>query len=332
MLDIARWKTGARFAYSFVYQNAFDVLLRHAVPLHDEFLMPASVAVLAGQIGQIHNVPGSPYHMLHRHLDAPELRALSAKGWTVCSHGMTHAGMRRSPYQELLGSRLAIEEAVGRDVTVLVLPEGEPEVVQIGAAAGQHGYLAVLTAHDSLNALEDDPLCLGRVALAEEGPPPRRRAFDPYDRLALADEQSGWVVDCTEYATPEPIRPDREITPAYLGRRFEKVREAGGGEVWCATPEEVLDYMLTQRATRIVPGEGSPQGNEYLLRVAGLSPRVRRRVLTLRVSGLREGGVGKRSVYSLTDRSEIPLLRQNDDTVWFDVDVIDGLRLRVPDA
>ena len=88
MLEVEQWKTGARFAYSIIYENGFDVLLRHAVPMHDEFLMPASVAVPGGLIGAMHNQPGSPYHMLHRHLDARELRALVAKGWCVSSRAM----------------------------------------------------------------------------------------------------------------------------------------------------------------------------------------------------------------------------------------------------
>jgi len=332
MLEIERWKTGATFAYSVIYENAFEVLLRHAVPMHDEFLMPASVAVVAGQIGQIHNVPGSPYHLLHRHMDVRELMRLAAKGWSISSHSMTHGDVAGNLYQEVAGSRAAIEEALETDVTSLVLPESDAEIVNVGVFASRHGYLSMFTWHDHLNLPDDDLFSLGRTPLIEEGPRPRRRKFDPYDRLALAREMGGWVVDSTQYATPEPICPEREITPASLARRFEKVRDVGGGSVWCATPEEVADYILTRRATKIAPGAGGQDGNEYELVVAGLDPHVRRRSLTFRVSGLRDAPNRRETVLNLTERREIPPFRVTAEAIWFEVEVADGLRLRVPDA
>jgi len=268
--------------------------------------------------------------MLHRHLSVRELRGLMAKGWRLSSHSMTHGPVERNLYQELMGSRLGIEEAAGCEVFLFLLPESETHVVQIGAYARQYGYLAMFTARDAANEADDDLFYLGRVALIEEGAPPRRRHFDPYDRLLLARDRGGWVVDSTQYATPEPIRLDREITLTSLARRFEKVREVGDGKVWCATPEEVVEYVLTRRATRVVPGTGGSEGSEYMLSVSGLSPRVKGRTLTFCVTGLRAGA--KREIYNLTTRQEIPAVRETDDALWFEVEVVDGLTLRVPDS
>jgi hypothetical protein len=231
-----------------------------------------------------------------------------------------------------VGSRVALDEAAGVDVSLLVLPDEEPHIVEIGAYARQHGYLAMLTVHDNLNLAGDDLFSLGRVALAEEGLPPRRRHFDPHERLALAHEQGGWVIDGVQCASPEPLRPDMELTPKSLARRFEKVRDFGEAGVWCATVEDVADYVLTARATRVSPGQGGPEGNEYVLSVADLSRRVRRRALTFRVSGIRREEPGRRRLFSVTDRREIPVLRETADALWFEIEVMDGLRIHVPDA
>ena len=103
-------------------------------------------------------------------------------------------------------------------------------------------------------------------------------------------------MDSTQYASPEPMCADMEIKLASLARRFEKVREIGGGDVWCATPEDVIQYTLARRAVKILPGEGGADGNVYLILVKGLDSRITKRTLTFRVTGLADGGERRHTI------------------------------------
>ena len=332
MLDIERWPRGATLAYSIVYENPFESMLRQSVPAHDEFMIPACVSVFAGQIGEMHYEPGSPYHMILRHLDRDELEGLVGKGWSVCSKGMDGRGLRGDLQRQMAESRPRIEDAIGRRVSLFLAMSGEVEMVHAGAFAAQSGYLGMFSLLDHLNLPEHDLFCLGRIPLAEEGPRPRRRQFDPYDRLMLARDNGAWVVDSVSRVGHELTLPEREVTVGSLVRRFQKVREVGGEQVWCAAPDEVVDYILTRRATRVMPGKGGAEGSEYVVSVRGLDPAVRRRRLTFRASGLKDDVDPMRVVKNLTERVDVSAVRVEKDFMLFDVEVMDGLRLELPDV
>ena len=72
------------------------------------------------------------------------------------------------------------------------------------------------------------------------------RVYDPYWRLHQAWDTGGWLVDSARVVSESPADPERNITPALLAERFEKVAEVG--DVWRATPDEVIDYILMRRA------------------------------------------------------------------------------------
>lgn len=332
MLDIERWRRGADFAYSILYEGPFEILLRQSMPVHDEFMIPASVAVFSGRMGQMFDRPGSPYHMIHRHLSHEELRELVDRGWAVSSQGVDAHPPTADAVGRMAASRAVIEEVVGRRVSLFVLTSPKWEIVPAAAMGAQSGYLGMFSLLDHLNLPDDELYCLGRHPLMEEGPPPWRRQFDPFERLLFARDQGAWVVDSLSHVCSEPILRGRELTFASLVRRFKKLREVGEGRVWCATPEEVVDYILTRRATRITPGKGHVRGNEYVLSVRGLSPSVRNRRLTFRASGLKGPVDMSKVVRNLTDRVDIRPVAVEDDAVRFEVEVVDGLRLQLPDA
>jgi len=139
-------------------------------------------------------------------------------------------------------------------------------------------------------------------------------------------------MDSTQYASPDPMCADMEIKLGSLARRFEKVREIAGADVWCATPEDVIEYILTRRAVKIVPGEGGRDGNAYMILVENLDSRIRQRTLTFHVTGLRNDGKRRGAIQDLTGRREIPVTRSTADAIWFDLEVYDGLKVRVPEA
>lgn len=332
MLEIEPWKGGARLAYSIIYEYGLGTIRDYSLPIHQEFMVPANVALVASQIGELLNLPGSPHHMVQSLLGAEDFETLFEEGWSVSSHGMTNDGLNVDLRREIVGSRARIQRILGLSPTALVLGRVDHDLVRLGAYARQNDYLCMFTCLDHINQSTDDLFCLGRIPLMEEGPAPWRRQFDPYDRLSLALEHRGWVVDSLVSACPEPSHFHTEISVNSLARRFEKVREAGDSNVWCAVPEEIVDYTLTRRATRVIPGTGGPEGNEYLLNVHAIDPAVKRRVLTFRVSGLRERNTGQPLIKNLTARTEIAPFHWQNDYAVFNLEVYDGLKLQLRDA
>lgn len=332
MLEIETWKGGANLAYSIIYEYGLSTVLHYSLPVHQEFMIPANVAVVAGQVGEMLNLPSSPYHMSQRLLDVADLKKLIQEGWSVSSHGMTYDGLGGDLQLEVVRSRERIARMLGVWPTILVVGHTDHELVRIGAYARQHDYLCLFSYLDHPNRCDDDLFCLGRIPLMEEGPAPWRRQFDPYERLLLASEQRGWIVDSLVSASVEPAHFHSEISLNSLVRRFEKVREVGDANVWCALPEEIVDYILTRRATRIVPGKGGADGNEYLVTLGYVHPAVKRRTLTFRVSGLRGSKRAEPTIENLTARTEIAPFHWDNDYALFNVEVYDGLKLQLRDA
>ncbi len=332
MLEIEPWKGGARVAYSIIYEYGLRTILDWSLPIHQEFMIPANVALVADQIGELLNLPGSPHHMSQRLLGAADFETLFEEGWSVSSHGMTCDGLNADLRREIVGSRARIQRILGVSPTALVVGRADHELVRLGAYAKQNDYLCMFTCLDHINQSNDDLFCLGRIPLMEEGPPPCRRQFDPYERLSLALEHTGWVVDSLVSACPEPSHFHSEVAVNSLARRFEKVREVGDASVWCAVPEEIVDYVHTRRATRVIPGTGGPEGNEYLLDVGAMDPAVKRRALTFRVTGLRDRTSGQPVIKNLTARTEIAPFHWQSDYAFFNVEVYDGLKLQLRDA
>ncbi len=98
--------------------------------------MAGTVYVTTAWIGQ----PG--------YLTRSELRALAAAGWTVGAHGVTHrylSGLDDADLdEELLGSKQALEELLGRPVHHMSLPGGRADA-RVAAAVRRAGYMTLAT-------------------------------------------------------------------------------------------------------------------------------------------------------------------------------------------
>jgi len=106
------------------------------------------------------------------------------------------------------------------------------------------------------------------------------RRYDPYYRIYEARETGGWIVDYTHAVQDELVVPNREITPAELGARLKAVTRVGGAEVWLATPEEVVDYILMSRGASICDFQQTPEAITYRLAAPAIPERVQSRTLT----------------------------------------------------
>jgi hypothetical protein len=257
-VEICRWKHGHTFAYSVTYDEGFVDLLDHALPAHQKYDIPGHLAVVAGQLGEIRDVPSSSYHGLCCHMSAEQMRDLMREGWSVGDHSMTHGDLNLNTYAEVVESKKVIEEAVGQSITLFHLPGGDFTFAPAARYLEQAGFLAVFFIDDRINGHNPDLFALSRTGLyVEEGQPdyplfdPFPRVYDPYHRLHEALDAGGWIVDMTHLVAPAPIAPWKDTTPEILDARFDCLRRVGNGREWATEPEEIVDYILLRRNAAI---------------------------------------------------------------------------------
>lgn len=131
-----------------------DLLL--AAPILRECGFSATFYVTTGWTGQ------------NGYLSESQLRELSALGFEIGSHSMTHsyltdlddAGLRR----ELVDSKLRLEQNIGKAVEHFSCPGGRYDS-RVAQLAREAGYRTVATSNIQLNGMATDPFALGRIAI-----------------------------------------------------------------------------------------------------------------------------------------------------------------------
>lgn len=285
MLRVETWKHGWRWVYSITYDAAVRSLLEFALPLHRRHAIPGTVALDAAGLssGGGQSEWGSRTHAPA--LSNDELRELQREGWSVAGSGSTRkqqgewAPTRDAPTRE---SREALEKLVDAPVTMLVVSTIDHHHGILPAEVQAAGYQAVFTLEDRLNYnhVDEDLYALGRSALyTVEGLPLPARTYDPYWRLHQARDTEGWLVDSAQFVSDDPADPERDITPALLGERFSKVAEVG--DVWRATPDEVIDYILLRRTAHPRGYCAADDAITFYMEAPRIPERVQNRQLTL---------------------------------------------------
>ena len=287
MLRVETWKHGWRWVYSITYDAAVHSLLEFALPLHSRHAIPGTVALDAAGLssGGGQSESGSRTHAPA--LSNDELRELQREGWSVAGSGPTRKLSRngdRAPTRDAPTrvSREALERLVDTPVTMLVVSTIDHHHGILPAEVQAAGYQAVLTLEDRLNYnhVDEDLYALGRSALYTiEGLPLPARTYDPYWRLHQAWDTEGWLVDSAQFVADDPADPERDITPALLGERFAKVAEVG--DVWRATPDEVIDYILTRRTAHPRGYCAADDAITFYMEAPRIPERVQNRELTL---------------------------------------------------
>ncbi|MBI4551373.1 MAG: hypothetical protein HY710_03845, partial [Candidatus Latescibacteria bacterium] len=134
----------------------------------------------------------------------------------------------------------------------------------------------------------------------------------------------GWIIDYCHCPLETPVHRNKDCSADQLRRRFETVLAEGGDEVWCAVPEEVMDYHLTRRQTRIETLAETPEERRYRLRLDGLSDRVTCRTLTVDAE---VPAAWCRSPAVWVDGQPRPASLVRPRTLRVTVDVVDGMEL-----
>lgn len=287
MLRVETWKHGWRWVYSVTYDLAVHSLLEDALPVHRQHGMPGTVALdadrLANSAQQQHDDNGADGE---RPLSLSEVHELRRQGWSVAWLGPVRgqsgdgqgAPTRDAPTRE---ASQALERLVGAPVTALAVPTIDHHHGLTPEEIRSAGFLGVFTLEDRLNYnhVDEDFHALGRSAMyTVEGLPLPARTYDSYWRLHQARDTEGWLVDSALLASEDPADPEREISPALLAERFAKVAEVG--DVWRATPDEVIDYILTRRAAHPREYRATDEAITFCMEAPRIPERVQNRELT----------------------------------------------------
>jgi len=116
---------GARMV-ALTFDDGYRDFLEHAVPVLDRHGMTGTVYVVAGRLGGENDWDEGPRLPL---MDADEVRAVAAAGHEVGSHSAGHAHLAgldpAALREEVAGSRLALEEVLGRPVQGFCYPYGD---------------------------------------------------------------------------------------------------------------------------------------------------------------------------------------------------------------
>ena len=144
------------------FDDGFASVLEHALPALAERGVPATVYCVAGRLGGRNDWPSAhPGGFESSLLSAHGVGELADAGLEIGSHGFLHAPLPISHGEELerevVGSKDALEDLLGRPVPSFALPYGAPPT-SAGRALLDRTYATV---------------CTTRVALAEEGTDPQ---------------------------------------------------------------------------------------------------------------------------------------------------------------
>jgi peptidoglycan/xylan/chitin deacetylase (PgdA/CDA1 family) len=281
-LSIAPWKYGKQWVYSITYDEGMSELHQFAVPLHEEFGIPGHVEVVAGHLGVVRQLGQSSYNGF-MHMGSAELRDLVARGWGVGNHTWSHELVTPEMVDREIGeAKEVIEEAIGQPVPLYCAAGNNhnmsPHVLE---AARKYGYLGAMSITDALNRPGEELFWLNRTALHEQYYEPFYSEYDPYRNIRHAQQDQGWIIDYCHCPLEKAVHPNKDCSAAQLRRRFETVLSEGGDAVWCANPDEVIEYHVTRRHTRIAMVDSGPGRQTYRLTFDGLPPQVTRRTLTL---------------------------------------------------
>lgn len=139
-------------AVTVTFDDGFLDVLSLAAPIMAEFGVPGTVFV-STELASRGAAAADPGFEVNRPLmDWNQVRELSEAGWTVGSHGRTHARLSRldeaRALDEIRGSKEAIEDNLGLDCRILAYPFGTPGAVarRDSRLASDAGYEAAFMA------------------------------------------------------------------------------------------------------------------------------------------------------------------------------------------
>lgn len=167
----AHSRCGPRVGVTF--DDAFENLLRNALPVLREFGIPAVVFAVPGNLGRAPQWSISASHPEHgeRLMTAGQIGRLAGENVTIGSHTQTHpvlSGLSREQIRwELAESKRNLEEMTGRPVDDLALPHGACNDVVLNVAR-EVGYRRIFTLEPRMHRLQTREDVVGRFSMSPD--------------------------------------------------------------------------------------------------------------------------------------------------------------------
>lgn len=176
-------QAGSQLLLALTFDDGFRNVYEYGLPILQQYGFPATVFLVTDYCGALNAWPGqSPAVERRPLLGWAEVRAMSAAGIAFGSHTRTHPDLSSMTQQgiesELLGSKQAIEDAIGRPVDAFAYPYGVTNQ-RVRRLAQTHFALACSTTLGYVR-LHSDPFALERIDMYYlRRPQLFRRLFSP---------------------------------------------------------------------------------------------------------------------------------------------------------
>jgi peptidoglycan/xylan/chitin deacetylase (PgdA/CDA1 family) len=159
-------QAGTEPLLALTFDDGFRNVYEYGLPVLQRYGFPATVFLVTDYCGALNAWPGQPASVERRPLLSwAEVREMSVAGIAFGSHTRTHPDLRRMTRQEieeeLVGSKQAIEDTIGRAVDALAYPYGAANQM-VRHLAQTHFALACSTTLGSVR-LGSDPFALERI-------------------------------------------------------------------------------------------------------------------------------------------------------------------------
>lgn len=158
--DLVRWLEGGPplpdRAIVITFDDGFRGVREHALPVLEAMGWPFTVFLVSDLIGQsdVWTKHSNPDGLTHPLLDAEEIRDMQRRGVTFHSHTRSHPSLPTlddaTLMDELAGSRAALAELLGHEVSYLAYPYGHLDE-RVEAAARAAGYRAAFSTQPGFN-------------------------------------------------------------------------------------------------------------------------------------------------------------------------------------
>lgn len=144
------------------YQEAID----YSVPVLQSSGFTAVYFIPTACIGKMSNWLMPEFGIQFPIIDEDTVLFLEDNGFQVGSHSMTHPYLTKLSaidcYNELLGSRMALEDLLGHKIFHLAYPYGSYNDL-VKSSTQQAGYAMAFTDHPSFTSYRDDPYLIPRI-------------------------------------------------------------------------------------------------------------------------------------------------------------------------
>ena len=172
------------------FDDGCETDLLTAAPILQRTDFQATFFITSGKLGQ----PG--------YLSTAQLKDLSAQGFEIGCHSMTHAYLtdldEKGLQREIADAKKQVEQVIGRPVNHFSCPGGRYDQ-RVAAVARRAGYHSVSTSRIQANSETTDVFALGRIAMLRDLP------LDAFGAICAGTSLSGMRVRSTLQAAAKRI-------------------------------------------------------------------------------------------------------------------------------